>query len=81
MVESGTQFMKHPVLTCLKNSIIVCNRKCCFKGLFDPTPPPPSSLNIPSQNSSAQVGVRVNSVLTRNDCIECYIALFEEIIL
>ena len=33
------------------------------------------------QKSSAQVGVRVNSVLTRNDCIKCYISLFKEIIL
>ena len=31
--------------------------------------------------SSAQVVVRVNSVLTRNDCIKCYILLFTEIIL
>ena len=37
--------------------------------------------SIPSKLSSAQVGVRVNSVLTRNDCIKCYISLFEEIIL
>ena len=29
---------------------------------------------------SAQVGVWVNSVLTRNGCIKCYISLFEEII-
>ena len=34
----------------------------------------------PAKNSSAQVGVRVNSVLTRNDCIKCYISLFKEII-
>ena len=27
------------------------------------------------------MGVRVNSVLTRNDCIKCYISLFKEIIL
>ena len=33
------------------------------------------------QTNSAQVGVRVNSVLTRNDCIKCYISLFKEIIL
>ena len=26
------------------------------------------------------MGVRVNSVLTRNDCIKCYISLFKEII-
>ena len=38
-------------------------------------------LNIPSKKSSAQAGVRVNSVLTRNDCIKCYILLFIEIIL
>ena len=36
---------------------------------------------IPSKKSSAQVGVRVNSVLTRNDCIKRYISLFKEIIL
>ena len=34
---------------------------------------------IPSKKSSAQVGVRVNSVLTRIGCIKCYISLFEEI--
>ena len=34
----------------------------------------------PAKKSSAQVGVRVNSVLTRNDCIKCYISLFKEII-
>ena len=33
------------------------------------------------QKSSAQVGVRVNSILTRNDCIKCYISLFKKIIL
>ena len=32
------------------------------------------------QKSSAQVGVCVNSVLTRNGCIKCYISLFKEII-
>ena len=37
--------------------------------------------NIPSQKSSAHVGVRVNSVLTRNGCIKCFISLFKEIIL
>ena len=31
--------------------------------------------------SSAQVGVRVDSVLTRNGCIKCYILMFKEIIL
>ena len=31
--------------------------------------------------SSAQVGVWVNSVLTRNGYIKCYISLFKEIIL
>ena len=36
---------------------------------------------IPSKKSSAQVGVWVNSVLTRNDYIKCYISLFKEIIL
>ena len=30
--------------------------------------------------SSAQICVLVNYVLTRNDCIKCYIALFKEII-
>ena len=33
------------------------------------------------QKSSAQVGVQVNSVLTRNGCIKCYISLFKENIL
>ena len=33
------------------------------------------------QKSYAQVGVRVNSVLIRNDCIKCYISLFKETIL
>ena len=33
------------------------------------------------QKSSAQVGVRVNSVLTRNGYIKCYISLFKKIIL
>ena len=33
------------------------------------------------QKSSAQVGVWVNSVLTRNGCIKCYISLLKEIIL
>ena len=36
---------------------------------------------IPSKKSSAQVDVWVNSVLTRNGCIKCYIALFKGIIL
>ena len=36
---------------------------------------------IPSKKSSAQVGVRVNSVLTRDGCIKCCISLFKEIIL
>ena len=27
------------------------------------------------------MGVRVNSVLTRNECIKCYISLFKELIL
>ena len=26
------------------------------------------------------MGVRVNSVLTRNDCIKCYVSLFKEIV-
>ena len=39
------------------------------------------SENVPSKKSSAQVGVRVNSVLTRNGCIKCYISLFKEIIM
>ena len=33
------------------------------------------------QKSSAQVGVWVNPVLTRNDCIKYYISLLKEIIL
>ena len=37
--------------------------------------------NISSKVSSAQVGVRVNSVLTRNGCLKCYISLLKEIIL
>ena len=36
---------------------------------------------IPSKKSSAQVGVWVNSVLTRNGYIQWYIPLFKEIIL
>ena len=39
------------------------------------------TLSIPSKKSSAQVGVWVNSVLTRNGYIKCYISLFKEIIL
>ena len=41
-----------------------------------------SKLNkgIPSKKTSAQVGVRVNTFLTRNDCIKCYLSLFKEII-
>ena len=38
-------------------------------------------INIYPVKSSAQVGVWVNSVLTRNGHIKCYISLFEEIIL
>ena len=38
-------------------------------------------LIYPAKKSSAQAGVRVNSVLTRSDCIKCYISLFKEIIL
>ena len=37
-------------------------------------------ISIPSKKSSAHVGVRVNSVLARNDCIKCSISLFKEII-
>ena len=33
------------------------------------------------QKSSAQMGFRVNPVLARNSCIQCYISLFTEIIL
>ena len=33
------------------------------------------------QKSSAQVGVRVNPVLTRHGCIKCYISAFKEITL
>ena len=36
---------------------------------------------IPSKKSSAHVCVQVNSGLTRNGCIKCYISLFKEIIL
>ena len=35
----------------------------------------------PVKKSSAQVGVWVNSVLTRKGYIQCYISLFKEIIL
>ena len=35
----------------------------------------------PVKKSSAQVGVRINSVLTRIGCIKCYKSLFGEIIL
>ena len=38
-------------------------------------------LTYTQQKSSAQLGIRVNSVLTRNGCIKCYISLFKEIIL
>ena len=38
-------------------------------------------INIPSKKSSAQVGGWVSSVLTRNGYIQCYISLFQEIIL
>ena len=41
----------------------------------------PKTFKYTQQKSSAQVGVRVNSVLTRNYCIKCYISLFKEIIL
>ena len=37
--------------------------------------------HIPSKKRSAQVGVWVNPVLTRNGYIKCYISLFKEIIL
>ena len=37
--------------------------------------------NYTQKKSSAQVGVWVNSVLTRNGYIKCYIPLFKEIIL
>ena len=39
------------------------------------------SYYIPNKKCSAQVGVRLNPVLTKNGCIKCYISLFEEIIL
>ena len=39
------------------------------------------ALYITSKKSSAQVGVWVNSVLTRNGYIKCYISLIKEIIL
>ena len=35
----------------------------------------------PAKKSSAQVGVRVNFVLTRKDCIQCYMSLLKDIIL
>ena len=38
-------------------------------------------LSIPSKKNSTKVGVRVNSVLTRNGYIKCYIWLFKRIIL
>ena len=47
---------------------------CLFKG-------EKQIISIPSKRSSAQVGVLVNSVLTRNGCIKCYILLVKEIIL
>ena len=37
----------------------------------------PICIIYPAKKNSAQVGVRVNSVLTRNDCIKCYISLFK----
>ena len=37
--------------------------------------------SVPSKKSSAQVGEQVNSVLTRNGSIKCYVSLFEENIL
>ena len=37
------------------------------------------NIYIPSKKSSAQVGVWVNSVLTRNGYIKCYKSLFREI--
>ena len=40
-----------------------------------------TSADISSKKSSAHLGVRVNSVLTRNGCIKCYISLFKDIIL
>ena len=43
--------------------------------------PKEDALNYTQQKSSAQVGVRVNYVLTRNECIKQYISLFKEIIL
>ena len=51
------------------------NMSVCF------IPPDTPLLYIPSKRSSAQVGVWVNSVLTRNGYIKCYILLFKEIIL
>ena len=36
---------------------------------------------ILSKKSSAQMGFRVNSVLARDSCIQCYISLFTKIIL
>ena len=42
---------------------------------------PPRQYYIPSKKSSAQVGVWVNFLLTRNGYIQWYIPLFKEIIL
>ena len=39
------------------------------------------SIYIPSKKSSAQVGVWVNSVSTRNGYIKCYISSIKEIIM
>ena len=40
-----------------------------------------TSLSLLSKKSSAQMGFRVNPILARNSCIQCYISLFTEIIL
>ena len=56
---------------------------CACENLLAHHPLHSPSVYIPSKKSSAQVGVRVNSVLIRNNCIKCYtcISLFKEIIL
>ena len=58
----------------LSLSEITNNESTCNSGGLDYT-------NILSKKSSAQMGFRVNPVLARNSCIQCYILLFTEIIL
>ena len=40
-----------------------------------------ASCHILSKKSSAQMGFRINPVLARNSCSQCYMSLFTEIIL